>query len=70
MTEQTQMAEKERRSTKGRSEHRFVPSSDGNMSIRLSTRYTVVPLAAASVSMAVSGCTKYDTSAISVHQFS
>ena len=66
--EQTQMAENARRSTKGRNEHKFVPSSDGNMSMRLSTRYTVVPLAAASVSMGVSGCTKCVTSAISVHR--
>lgn len=66
MNQQTQKAEKERRSTKGRNEHKFVPSSDGSMSTRLSTRYTVVPLAAASVSIGVSGCKKCDTSAISM----
>ena len=35
------------------------------MSMRLSTRYTVVPLEAASLSMGVSECTKCDTSAMS-----
>ena len=35
------------------------------MSMRLSTRYTVVPLEAASLSMGVSACTKCDTSAMS-----
>jgi len=46
-----------------------VPSRAGNMSIRLSTRYTVVPLEAASLSMGVSGRTKCETSAISARQF-
>jgi hypothetical protein len=36
------------------------------MSIRLSTRYTAVPRDAASLSIGVSGCTKWDTSAMSV----
>ena len=40
------------------------------MSIRLSTRYTVVPRAAASLSMGVSGWTKCDTSAISILRIS
>jgi hypothetical protein len=62
----TQIAENARRSTNGLSEHRFVPRSEGNISIRLSTRYTVVPLEAASLSMAVSECTKCDTSAMSI----
>ena len=62
-TEQTQIAENAR----DRNEYMFVPSSDDNMSMRLSARYTVVPLAAASVSIGVSGCTKCDMSAISVH---
>ena len=61
----TQMTENANRSTKGRREQRLVPNSAGNMSIRLSTRYTVVPLDAASLSIGVSGWTKWDTSAIS-----
>ena len=61
----THITEKARRSTFGRKEQRLVPSRDGNMSIRLSTRYTVVPRAAASVSIGLSGKTKCDTSAIS-----
>ena len=61
----TQITENANRSTKGRREQRLVPNSAGNMSIRLSTRYTVVPLDAASLSIGVSGWTKWDTSAIS-----
>lgn len=61
----TQMAENARRSTKGRREHKLVPSSEGNMSMRLSTRYTVVPRSAASLSIGVSAWTKCETSAIS-----
>ena len=60
------MTENARRSTNGRSEHRFVPSSAGSMSIRLSTRYTVVPRAAASLSIGVSGRTNRETSAMSI----
>jgi hypothetical protein len=59
------MTENANLSTKGRREQRLVPNSAGNMSIRLSTRYTVVPLDAASLSIGVSGWTKLDTSAIS-----
>lgn len=51
----TQMAEKASRSTNGLKEQRFVPKRDGNMSIRLSTRYTVVPRDAASLSIGLSG---------------
>lgn len=53
-------------STCGRREQRFVPNSAGNMSIRLSTRYTVVPREEASLSMGVSGWTKWETSAMSM----
>jgi hypothetical protein len=49
----------------GLNEHRFVPNRLGSMSIRRSTKYTVVPLAAASLSIGVSACTKCDTSAMS-----
>jgi hypothetical protein len=59
------MTEKAHRSTYGLSEHKLVPSKCGSMSTRLSTRYTVVPRAAASASMGVSGATKYETSAMS-----
>lgn len=59
------MAENARRSTKGRREHKLVPSSEGNISMRLSTRYTVVPRSAASLSIGVSEWTKCETSAIS-----
>lgn len=65
MTMLTQMTENASRSTYGRRLHRFVPSRLGNMSIRLSTRYTVVPRDAASASIGLSGCTKWDTSAMS-----
>jgi hypothetical protein len=44
------MTENANRSTKGRREQRLVPNSaGGNMSICLSTRYTVVPLDAPSM---------------------
>ena len=55
---------KARRSTNGRSEHKFVPRRWGSMSMRRSTRYTVVPRDAASASIGVSGRTKNDTSAM------
>jgi hypothetical protein len=61
----THITLKANRSTCGRSEHKFVPSKDGSMSTRLSTRYTVVPRAAASLSIGVSGWTKCETSAMS-----
>ena len=61
----TQNAENARRSTNGRSEHKLVPRRAGNISIRLSTRYTVVPREAASLSIGVSAWTKCDTSAMS-----
>lgn len=54
----TQIAEKASRSTYGLNEHKLVPRSDGNMSMRLSTRYTVVPREAASLSIGLSGNTK------------
>ena len=48
-----QITEKARRSTRSCSEHRSSPSRLGTMSMRLFTRYTVVPRAAASVSIGV-----------------
>jgi len=57
--------ENAKRSTCCRNEHRFVPSSSGSISIRLSTRYTVVQRLAASSSIGVVGLTKCDTSAMS-----
>lgn len=59
------MTENASRSTNGRKEHRLVPSKCGSMSIRLSTKYTVVPRLAASESIGLSGWTKCDTSAMS-----
>lgn len=52
------MHEKANLSMYGFSEHRSVPNNIGNMSIRLSTKYTVVPLAVASSSIGLSGFTK------------
>ena len=45
-------------------EQRFSVSSPGSISVLLSTRYTVVDLKAASLSIAASGFTKWVTSAI------
>ena len=60
----SQVTEKAKRSTFGRREHRSALSNRGSISILLSTRYTVVPLMAASSSRAVCGLTKWVTSAM------
>lgn len=53
----SQITEKASRSTLDRNEHKFSVSSLGNMSVLLSTRYTVVHLFRASKSRAESGRT-------------
>mmetsp|Transcript_91145 Transcript_91145/g.262887 ORF Transcript_91145/g.262887 Transcript_91145/m.262887 type:complete len:257 (-) Transcript_91145:767-1537(-) len=56
--------EKVNLSTPPRSEQMSVVSRPGNMSVRRSTKYTVVHRSAASLSIAVPGCTKCVTSAM------
>ena len=60
----SQMQENANLSSPPRSEHRLELSNSGTISIRLSTRYTVFPRSAASLSMAVLGRMKWETSAM------